>query len=221
MIDRQTTTRKPLQRKRPMGHSVLQARLGFGGEAATKTFASFDATAQPKAYEKALAFLENRRSLVFHGPNGTGKTHLALAIGNALLEQYGTASVPTCFVMFDDLLVKLRATYQTSYEGMGEDWFMERWAGIPVLILDEVGQAGRDKPAGDGDFTRRTGYKLIDDRYRAGNRPIILTTNKSLEELPEWITASAMDRLYEMADFVLMRGESWRVKSRQQALSNT
>jgi DNA replication protein DnaC len=199
----------------------LRVRLGFGGMAINKTFDSFEASAQPEAYEKAMGFLDSRRSLVLEGPNGTGKTHLALAIGNALLDRYGVARIPAYFLIFDEALMRLRATYQDGYEGMGEEWFMERWRSVPVLILDEVGQTGRDKPPGDGDFTRRTGYAIVDGRYRRGNRPIILTTNKSVEELGEWITVAAVDRLFEMADWVTLGGESWRVHPRTSSTTRT
>ena len=189
----------------------MRERLGLGGIAASKTFKNFERSAQPAAYDKAVSFWENRRSLVFLGPNGTGKTHLALAIANDLLDRIGSVNIPVLFVKFDDALRQIRKTFQDGYEGQGEWFYIERWTTMPVLILDEVGQAGREEPSGDGEFTRRIGYDIIDGRYRTG-LPIIVTTNKNLKELCQWITVSAVDRLMEMADFVKMEGRSWRQK---------
>ena len=186
----------------------LRDRLGLGGVAIERTFATFDAKAQPKAYQVATAFLDNPRSIVFSGPNGIGKTHLAMAVGNALLEKQGWLA-EVWFIHFGDALRKLRATYQTGYDGFGEEWWLKSWREIPVLILDDVGQAGLKEPS---EFTRKIGYDIIDGRYRAGNRPIILTTNKAPGQLGDWITESAVSRLYEMGDVVLMKGKDWRLK---------
>ena len=181
----------------------------MGGTAVTKTFDSFEASYQPKAYEIARSFFDNPRTLVFLGPNGIGKTHLAQAIGNAVLEERGSINAPILFIKFDDALRQIRATFQDGYEGHGEWFYIERWITIPLLILDEVGQAGRAKPSGDGEFTRRIGYDIVDGRYRSG-LPMIVTTNKNPNELCEWITRSAVDRLFEMGEFVKMEGKSWR-----------
>ncbi len=104
---------------------------------------------------------------------------------------------------------QIKRTFEHGYEGHGEWFYIERWTSVPFLILDEIGQRGRDKPAGDGDFTRRIGYDIVDGRYRAG-KPIIITTNRSANDLCEWITQSAVDRLFEMGDFIRMEGKSWR-----------
>jgi DNA replication protein DnaC len=195
---------------------TMRERIGLAGVLADKTFDNFDPDYQePKhrpsmhvALKEARGFMDKRRTIVFHGPNGVGKTHLACAIGNALIEQHGMMPVPVCFISFQDVLLKIRETYRDHYEGMGETWLLEKWLGVPVLILDEVGQRGlEERPS---EFTRRIGYQLIDGRYRMRNRPIILTTNKNPGKLGEWITESAVDRLFEMGTFVQMEGRSWR-----------
>lgn len=188
----------------------MRERMGLGGRAAEQTFASFEAKAQPRAYQIAASFLEEPRTLVFSGGNGLGKTHLACAIANAIIEKHGFVPVRVCLVTFQDALRKLRETYRDGYDGMGEEYWLKRWREVPVLVLDEVGQAGlEDKPS---EFTRRIGYDIVDARYRAGNRPIIMTTNKTPGQLGDWITESAVSRLQEMGEFVLMTGKDWRMK---------
>lgn len=186
----------------------------MGGRAQSKTFANFDRSAQPEAYRAARSFLEKRETLVLCGPNGVGKTHLAYSIGNAILEKHGSANAPVLFITFDDALRQLRETYRDGYEGQGEWFYLERWITIPVLLLDEAGQAGRRGPTGDGEFTRRIGYDIVDGRYRKG-LPMVLTTNKTPNQLAEWITRSAVDRLSEAGRFIEMEGKSWRLHHRQ------
>lgn len=187
----------------------MRDRIGMGGVAVERTFDAFESKAQPEAYRVARSFLDKPRTIVFSGPNGVGKTHLALAIGNAIIKRNGLTPVRVMFINFQDMLRTLKATFQTGYEGFGEQWHIDRWRRIPVLIMDEVGQKGLDQRPSE--FTRRVGYDVIDGRYRVGNRPVILTTNKSVEELGEWITESAVSRLFEMGDWVTMEGEDWRL----------
>ena len=212
-----------MRRPQSGSNKPMRDRLGLGGEAVSKTFETYLPDLQPpkyraglrKALETAQSFLDNPRTLVFYGPNGVGKSHLATAIGNALLDKFGPMSAPVYFIQFDDALAQLRATFQNGYEGMGEGYYMDRWRGIPVLILDDVGQAGRERPTGDGEFSRRIGYDIVNGRYRAGNKPMIITTNKAPGELGLWITDSAVSRLFEMGEWVKMEGEDWRINPQQ------
>lgn len=195
----------------------MRDRIGLGGALADRTFDNFRPEDQPAkdrptiiaALNAAKSFLENPRTLVFSGGNGVGKTHLAAAVGNAIIAKHGMYPVRVYFISFQDALRQLKKTYQQGYEGVGEEWYLDRWRKVPVLILDEVGQAGlEEKPS---EFTRRIGYDIIDGRYRAGNKPIILTTNKEPSELRLWITDSGVSRLFEMGEFLQMTGQDWRV----------
>jgi len=88
-----------------------------------------------KALRRAQTYAENPRGwLVFTGTYGTGKTHLAAAIGNYHMAQGNTAIL----VPVADLLDELRATYdktsRTSY-----DTLFEEVRTCPLLILDDLG----------------------------------------------------------------------------------
>jgi len=213
------STRKPSKKERQNAAERLALKLanarriiGLGEKHDHMSFESFERKRQPEAYDAAKAFLENRRSLVLYGPLGTGKTHLAVAVAGELVKEWGyvTGNYSTGmggvvgFWTFADALRILRKTYQQGWEGMGEEWYLARWRTIPVLILDEVGQEGlEERPS---PFTRRIGYDIVDGRYRQGDLPMVMTTNKSPQgDLSDWITPAAVDRLFEMGDFVEMR----------------
>lgn len=204
-----------------VARKILEARriIGLGEQHDHCTFDGFEQARQPDAYKAARSFLEERRTLVLHGPKGTGKTHLAVAIAGELVKEWGyvTGDYSTGmggvvgFWTLGDALRILRETYHKGYEGMGEEWFMERWRSIPILVLDEVGQIGLEKPS---EFTRRIGYDIVDGRYRKGHLPIVMTTNQTPGSLGDWITPAAVDRLFEMGDFVQMEGRSYRLRGK-------
>jgi DNA replication protein DnaC len=111
--------------------SGLLAQSGLQGRFARRTFAAFDRSYQPLAYEVVLRYAngkarllralldpeapaptpeeedERSQSLILTGENGTGKTHLAAAIVHLLCE----AGIPAIFVAASDLLLALRATF--------------------------------------------------------------------------------------------------------------
>lgn len=221
-IKAETSTRPPASEVKraqagvPLRLDCARRRVGLAKNLWSKTFESFDKSRQPEAYKAAKAFLENRHSLILRGPVGTGKTHLACAIMNELLKDSclltgiwtpeDFKAGPVCFTTFDDALRTLRTTYNKHYEGMGEEFYIDRWRNVRLLVLDEIGQKGRDIPK---DFARRIGYDIVNGRYTNG-KPIVITTNQTLNGLCDWITDAAVDRLFEMGDFVETRGESYR-----------
>ena len=192
----------------------MRDRIGMGGIAEAKTFANFNAKAQPTAYETMTAYLDEPRTVVLGGPNGTGKTHLAMALGNAIIERDGLYPgwVPVLFRSFQDMLFRVRATYSPSYEGMGLGYYLARWRSVPLLIMDDVGPAGLDQSPSE--HTRMIGYMVVDARYRAGDKPMVITTNKDPDDLGDWLTKSAVSRLFELGSWVEMRPGDWRLKRR-------
>ena len=138
-----------------------------------------DAEDQRLFKEGHLAALEYSEKLsgwlVFTGPNGSGKTHLAAAIGNRCIERGHVAF----FTHVADLLDHLRATYAPTSEVAYSDLF-DLVKSTPLLILDGLG-AHSATPWADEKLRQ-----VINHRYNA-ELPTVFTTSAALDELDPYI----------------------------------
>lgn len=145
------------------------------------------------------------RGLLFMGPAGVGKTHLAVAIIRGLIEK-GFAGA---FSEFGALLKEI----QDSYNPISKSSELKVLAPIyqsEVLVLDELGAT---VPT---DWVRDTMYQIINKRYN-DNKLTIFTTNYSDERrsdkeqvLEDRIGSRLRSRLYEMCTKVVMDGGDYR-----------
>lgn len=109
-------------------------------------------------------FRENQ-GILFYGPVGTGKSYTAACIANFLLEH----QVPVVMTSFVKILQDIRST-------MAEAEYIAILNAASLLIIDDLGaERGTD-------YAQEKVYNIIDSRMRA-NKPMILTTNLSLEEM--------------------------------------
>ncbi|HZS88366.1 MAG TPA: ATP-binding protein [Chloroflexota bacterium] len=149
-----------------------------------KTFSSFQVLPD---LEQAFAFAQTWASdptgwLVLLGGVGTGKTHLAAAIGNYRLE----AGEPVLFMLVPDLLDHLRSTFAPSSEVQFDELF-ETVRDVPLLILDDLGTQVTTAWATEKLF------QLLNHRYIA-KLPTVITTNVELHELGERLASRMSDR---------------------------
>lgn len=152
---------------------------------------------------------KERNGLFISGTKGTGKTHLAAAIANQLI-QGGTPVI--CMTMID-LLARIKQTFDRADDATEAD-IMRIYEEVPLLIIDDI---GTEQPTEWG-LTKI--YSIINARYEA-YMPTIVTTNYSGDVLIRRMTpdrddgytaAKTISRLQEMCSGIEMSWEDWRAQ---------
>jgi DNA replication protein DnaC len=149
------------------------------------------------------AFAKAYENILFAGPTGTGKSHLAQAIGHRAC----LLGIDTRFVQARALFALLRAARAEH----GYEKIMREFTRPGLLIIDDLGlRPLRDTSPEDL-------YELIRRRHRHGST--IITTNRAFEELPalfndELLASAALDRLLERAHLIELQGKSYRRANR-------
>ena len=175
-----------------------------------KTMEEFNFNYQPSINRQtiyhlgACEFLRKKENIAFVGPPGTGKTHLAIAIGaKAVIQGYSVI-----FITLNDMLEDL-------YMSRADNSFAQRlkkYTQCDLLIIDELGLKKLNQTSVD-DF-----YEVISKRYE--QRSTIITSNKTFEEwgriLFDPVLATAiLDRFVHHCNFIVINGESYRMRERE------
>ncbi len=173
-----------------------------------RTLEDFDFSFQPSVKQRQLrelagcAFIERRENVIFLGPPGVGKTHLAVALATSHQKRqqvkFTTAAA----------LVASLADAERSAPLPAPAVF----TGPSLLIIDEIGFLPLDAEQASLLF------EVISRRYEHGS--IILTSNKSYGEWAEVFSGDAviataiLDRLLHHATTITIKGQSYRLKDK-------
>ena len=191
-----------LRRQRRLQAAMQSARLP-----AVKTLDSFDFSFQP-SIDRAqvlslheLHFLERKENVIFLGPAGVGKTHLALS----LLVAAAQRGRRVYYTTLADLVLSLQ-------EAERQGKLRERLATLrlpALLVVDEIGYL----PVSSGGANLF--FQLVNTRYERAST--VLTSNKSFTEWGEVfgdsvVAAAMLDRLLHHCHIVNIRGNSYRLR---------
>lgn len=190
------------------GRRALERRLRLARFPYRKTLEQYQWT-WPKKINQAeirqlfrLEFLQSHTNVVFVGPVGLGKTHLAVALGQAACEAGHEVLFVPAVTMINDLVAA-----QTQQRLKQQ---LRKYAGVGVLILDEVGYLPIDKAGADLMF------QVLAARYEKAST--ILTTNRAYKNWPEifnndaTLTAALLDRLVHHVSTIVIEGRSYRTR---------
>jgi DNA replication protein DnaC len=147
------------------------------------------------------------RNLILAGPVGTGKSHLAVALGIEAAKQ----RLHVVFVRAADLVRMLIEARDARELGR----LQRRFQRVDLIVLDELGFVPFDRAGGELLFN------VLSERH--GRRSVVITTNLNFSEWPrvfggdEKLTAALLDRLAEAATIITTRGRSYRMRNRKGA----
>lgn len=191
--------------------SMVRAMVKVGAFPHRKEVKDFDFEFQPTINQQqildftTLRFIEKQENIVFLGPSGVGKTHLATSIGIAAAKK----RTSTYFIKCHDLLQQLkRARLENRLDAR-----LKHFTKYRVLIIDELGYLPIDKD------DSKLFFQLIDMRYE--KKSTILTTNINFNNWDEIfydaiIANAILDRILHHAHVVSISGKSYRIKDHMQ-----
>jgi DNA replication protein DnaC len=194
----------------------IKTALKLSGLSLAKTLDEYDFTFQrgvDKNQVDLLAtteFAKRKENVLFLGPPGVGKSHLAQGLGIRAIQN----GFSVTFTTADHLIEKLRRDEQNPNRRPHRRKFMS----AAVLIIDELGFQTLDRS--DAHLL----FKVISYRYERG--ATIITSNKSISQWPdmlagdEILATAILDRLLHHCHVVNIDGRSFRLKEMEAQAAN-
>lgn len=190
--------------QRRLQRHLHEARLPVG-----KTLATFDMTTLDASQRQRLSALANDRTwidqaanLLLFGASGLGKSHIAAAVGHALIEQ----GLRVRYYSASSLVQELQAAKQV----LSLSDALTKLDKYRLLIIDDIGYVQRTEAE------TSVLFELIAHRYESGS--LLITSNHPFSAwdsiFPDNMMAvAAVDRLVHHADIIELTGESYRKRA--------
>ena len=150
----------------------IQGRMGLGDEQATSLQVALN---QAQTFARSL-----KGWLILLGGYGCGKTHLAAAVANYVVDM----GVPTVFLTVPDLLDWLRYSYGATDENF--ETRFEEIRNVGLLVLDDLGSQNGTA------WAQEKLYQILNHRY-VNHLPLVVTSNQALEEIEGRIQSRLRD----------------------------
>lgn len=205
LIDQLLTEEVAVKEDRRLKTAMKTAGLPF-----EKTIEEYDFSFHPGLDKRSimslfdLQFVAQKENVIFLGPPGVGKSHLAVAL--AIKAAHFGISI--YFTTMADLMLKLKKDAANGHIGKGRSYLKSG-----LLVVDEVGYMPID---------RREAYLFFQFVcYRYEKSSIVMTSNKSFGEWEEVfgdpvIATAILDRLLHHSHVVNIKGNSYRLKEHKQ-----
>lgn len=173
-----------------------------------RTLDNFDFSFNPKMNRSLVfdlatcTFIGKREDALFLGPGGTGKSHLAQAIGQAAIQQGYKVLYRETHVLLDDLADAVA-------EGTRKE-FMELLTTVPLLIIDDFGMRKLPLTAAEDLL------EIVMRRYERAST--VLTSNRPVEDWGKLLgdvaaVSSMLDRILHHGHVLKCGPRSWRTKT--------
>jgi DNA replication protein DnaC len=198
LLETELQTREENQRQRRLKQASFPVQ---------KTLDTYDFSLMPSLNRNRFItlakgeFVEKKENLIFLGNSGTGKTHLAIALGIEMIQNGYKAK----FITASELVEELLMANEEHKLGV----FEKKWLKFDVIIVDELGYVPFSKTGAELLF------QFFSGRYERAS--VIITTNLEFSEWTnvfgdEKMTAALLDRLTHRSHIHLLNGESYRFR---------